>query len=39
MFVMDCLSHVLANACNEELMDLRSDGGRLDTEVTRINMQ
>ena len=39
MFVMECLSHVLDNACKAGVMDVKSDDGRVDTEVTRRNMQ
>ena len=39
MFVIDLLSHVLANACKARLIDMRYDGGRVDTEGTRRNMQ
>ena len=36
---MDCRSHLLANACNAGLMDVKYDYVRIDTEVTRRNMQ
>ena len=39
MFVVDCLSHVLANACKAGVMGVKSDDGMVDTEVTRSNMQ
>ena len=39
MFVMEFLSHVLANACKAEVIYVKYYDGRLDTEVIRINMQ
>ena len=39
MFVMDFLAHVLANSRKSGLMDVQSDDGRVDNEVTRINIQ
>ena len=39
MFVMECLSHVLENDCKAGVMDMKSDNGKLDTEVTRKNIQ
>ena len=39
MFLMECLAHVLANACKAGVMDIKSDDGRVDTELTRRNMQ
>ena len=39
MFVIKCLSHVLANGCKAVVMDVKSDYFRVDTEVTRRNMQ
>ena len=39
MFVIKCLSHVLANDCKALVIDVKSDYFRVDTEVTRRNMQ
>ena len=39
MFVMECLAHVLANACKTGVMDVKYIDGRVDTEVARSNMQ
>ena len=39
MFVMECLADVLANSCNSGVIAVKSDDGRLDTEVNRRNMQ
>ena len=38
MFVMECLSYVLANAYKSGIMDVKSDNGKVGTEVTRKNM-
>ena len=39
MFVMEILAHVLANACKVVVIDVKYDDIRVDTEVTRSNMQ
>ena len=39
MFLMDCIDNVLANACKAGLMFVIYDDGRIDTEVTKRNMQ
>ena len=39
MFVMECLDHVLDNTCKAGVMDVKSDYGGVDNEVTRRNMQ
>ena len=39
MFVMDCLYHVLDIDCKAGVMNVKSDDGRVDTEVTKRNMQ
>ena len=39
IFVMECLAYVLANACKAVIMDVKADDGRVDTEVTRGNIQ
>ena len=39
MFVIECLDHSLANACNTGVMDMKYDDGRVDIEVIRRNMQ
>ena len=39
IFVMDSLSHVLANVCKTGVTYMKYDGGRVYTEVTRRNMQ
>ena len=39
MFVMECLAHVLANFYKAVIMDMKSDNGKLDTEVTSNNIQ
>ena len=36
---MECLAHVLANAYKVVVMDVQYDDERVDTEVTRRNMQ
>ena len=38
MFMMKCLSHVLDNSCKSGLMDVQSDCGRVDTDMTRRNI-
>ena len=35
----ECLAHILANARKSGVMDVKSYDGRVDTEVTRRNMQ
>ena len=39
MLVIDCLSHVLDNTCKSVITDVKYDDDRVDTEVTRRNMQ
>ena len=39
MFVMECLAHFFANACNSVLMDVKYDDSKVYIEVTRRNMQ
>ena len=39
MFVMECLSHVLANSCNTGAMDVKFNDGRVYTKGTRRNMK
>ena len=39
MFVVDCLSHFLANSCKAVLIYVKYDCVRVDTEVIRKNMQ
>ena len=39
MFVMECLARFLANTCKEGVIDVKYDNRRVDTEVTRRNMQ
>ena len=39
MFVMECLAHVLDDDCKAVVMDVKYDDGRVDTEVTRRNIQ
>ena len=39
MFVMECLAHVLDDDCKAVVMDVKYDGGRVNIEVTRMNMQ
>ena len=39
MFVMECLDHVLDNVRKAGVTDVKYDDGRVDTEVTRRNMQ
>ena len=39
MFVMECLDHVLDNVCKAGVTDVQYHDGRVDTEVTRRNMQ
>ena len=39
MFVMECISQVLVNACKAGVMDVKSYYGQVDTEVTRKNMK
>ena len=39
MFMMDCLTHILVNACKSVVMYVKSDDRQVDTEATRNNMQ
>ena len=39
MFVMECFAHVLANACKSGVMNVKSDDDRVDTAVTKSNIQ
>ena len=39
MFVMECLDHFLDNSCKAGVVDMQSGGGRVYTEVTKMNMQ
>ena len=39
IFVIECLAHVLYNACKAGVMDVKSYGSRVDTEVNRRNMK
>ena len=39
IFVMERISHVLANYCKAVVMDVKSDNGKVDTEVARKNMK
>ena len=39
MFVMEYLDHVLANNCKSWVINVQHDDGRVDTEVTRRNIQ
>ena len=39
VFVMECLDNVLSNVCRSGVMDLQYDYDRVDTEVTRRNIQ
>ena len=38
IFVMECLDNVLINSFNSVVTNVKSDDGRVDTEVTRSNM-
>ena len=39
MFVMEFFAHVLVNACKAGITYVKLDNGKVDTEVTRKNMQ
>ena len=39
MFAMEQLDRIIVNACKEGVMYMKSDDVRVDTEVTRRNMQ
>ena len=39
IFVMECLAHVISNACKEVVMDVKYHYGRVDTGVSRRNMK
>ena len=39
MFVMEFLADVLANSLKKNVIELKSDDGRVDSELTRRNMQ
>ena len=39
LFTMKCLVNILAGACNTVVQSIKSNDGKVDTELTRQNMQ
>ena len=39
LFIMECLAHILRGGFKAGVQSIKSDGGEVDTEFTRRNMQ